>query len=251
MTAFQRTIFILVLFGLGWFAIQRKPDAVIVYPDACAFTIDPLFSDKMQQKIRNFIAVTYQQDKNIDGMLSQIQAEFSCIKSVVIDMQNPEKLHFVIQAYQPLFLMNEKDVVCQSYQIFGQEIFQSHELAKLERVTFSGLISAKNMEYLVQFFTSLQDKKMLQDCTIRWAGKNTIWLDVKKLADKLQDLSLLVSYQTVPGRCDLEQCQKIQGQLLEESCKNPRDKSCKKNKAWICDLRFDQQIIVFSTNKGV
>ena len=120
---------------------------------------------------------------------------------------------------------------------------------------------------------------ILRDFTIRWLNKHAIWLDANKgssfapdsakgyvghskasnfakatsdaMADK-QDLALLVGYDTVPNDHGIKACRQLRSQIVEKPCKDKRGRPCKKDQVtWVCDLRFDQQIVLFSTNKGV
>lgn len=247
MAAFQRTIIgIGIVIGCAWFFTWHTPDMTVVYPDNCVFIIDRLFSRSMQTDIRGFIDKAYKKNKSPSHLLPRIEAHFPAIKSVIIDMQNPEILNFAIQAYQPVFLLNNEHVICQYGKMFDKTIFADHELAKLENIVFDGAPTPKSVGRLMTFVASLTDP-ILKDFSIRWVDKHAVWLDQKHG----QDLSLLVGYDTVPNQHDVMQCRNLRGQISDKPCKSKRGKPCKNNTTWVCDLRFNQQIVLFSTNKGV
>ena len=263
MTAFQRTIICMSL-GIGflWFYKGHRPDMTIVYPDNCVFVIDRLFSRSMQLEIKDFIDASYKKSKNPSNLLPKIESHFPAIKSVVIDMQNPDALNFSIQKYQPMFLINDEHVICQHEKMFNKEVFAQDELTKLENISFDGVPTPKHVERLTRFFLSLTQASheatpgklaetgaILKDFSVRWVDKHAIWLDQKQ--DKGQDLSLLVGYDTVPTMQDVAQCRDLRGQIPDKPCKDKRGRPLKNNTTWVCDLRFDQQIVLFSTNKGV
>jgi len=246
MTAFKKGILVIGLCIGAFFKVWwHHTDMTIVYPDSCAFSIDRLFSRPMQLEIKTFIDAAYKKDKNPSNLLQKIESHFSAIKSVVIDLQNPEVLNFSIRAYQPIFLLNHTTVVCQQGLLFQKNTFARGVLEKLENITFDGVISSKNIDRLLNFFDVVTDH-IVQDFSIRWINKNAIWLDQKQG----QDLSLLVGYDTIPTSNDIEQCRHIRGQVVDKPCKDKKGRPIKNNIRWVCDLRFDRQIILFSTNKG-
>ena len=248
MTAFQRTIICFgIVIGFFWFfANWRTPDMTIVYPDNCVFVIDPFLSRSMQLEIKGFIDEAYKKSKSPSNLLPKIESNFPAIKSVIIDMQNPEQLNFSIQTYQPIFLLNDEHVICQQGKMFSKATFAQSELDKLQNISFEGAPTPKSVGRLMTFFESLTDP-ILQDFSVRWIDKHAIWLDQKEG----QDLSLLVGYNVVPNQHDIMQCRNLRGQISDKPCKDKRGKPCKNNTTWVCDLRFDQQIVLFSTNKGV
>lgn len=281
MTAFQRTIicFGIVIGFLSFFTSWHTPDMTIVYPDNCVFVIDHFFSRSMQFEIKDFIDKAYKKNKSPSNLLPKIESHFPAIKSVVIDMSSlasspaatsafasagavpkedvsSKALNFTIQAYQPVFLLNDEHVVCQYGKMFSKDIFAQSELLKLENISFDGAPTPKKVDLLMSFFESLSNNSdtsfvrkdsLLQEFSVRWIDKHAIWLDSKQE----QDVSLLVGYNIVPTQRDVMQCRKLRGQIADKPCKDKRGKPCKNNMKWVCDLRFDQQIVLFSTNKGV
>jgi hypothetical protein len=251
MTAFQRTMIgIGLVIGLYWFCTQHHTNMQVVYPDDCVFVIDHIFSPAVQLEIKNFIDQAYKKNKTPFGLLPKIESHFPAVKSVIIDMVNPDSLHFTIQSYHPIFMINHEHVVCQQGKMFPISIFAQDQLKKLENISFDGVPTPKNVDRLITFYTSLQDP-ILQDFSVRWIDKHAIWLDQKEHKSLGKDLSLLVGYQTIPNRNDVRECRNIREQISDKPCKDKRGKSCKHNITWVCDLRFDRQIVVFSTNKGV
>jgi len=251
MTAFQKGIVSLgAIFGFLWFWNLQVPNMRIVYPDNCIFTLDNLFSRPMQLEIKKFIDQAYKKSKMPSHILLPIESHFKEIKSIVIDMNNPEALHFTIQAYQPLFIVNNEQVICQYGKMYPQHVFSSKALQSLENISFQGALTPVNQERLVQFFQSLSTP-ILKNFSIRWMHKHDIWLDSKDNKDNLQNLALLVSYQRAPTEQDIQQCRHLRGQMSDKPAKDKRGRLSHDQETWVCDLRFDQQIVVFSTKRGV
>ncbi len=280
MTAFQRTIicFAIIIGIFAFFKPWRTPDMTIVYPDNCAFVIDHFFSRTMQLEIKDFIDAAYKKSKSPANLLPSIESHFPAIKSVIIDMSslveegNIKTLNFTIQAYRPIFLLNDEHVICERGIMLSKATFTQTELNKLENISFQGVPTPKNIDCLMTFFESLSRdaSTILQDFSIRWVDKNSIWLDhkqnnletclgvlsqqsckAKTEAHQSEDWSLLVGYNTMPNQHDIMQCRNLRGQIVDKPCKDKRGRPCKNNTTWVCDLRFDQQIVLFSTNKGV
>ena len=247
MTAFTKGIacFCLLII-LMWLLQWQAPDMTMVYPDNCAFTLDKNFSQSTQLEIKKFIDDAYKKSKNPSHLLPQIESKFIGVQSIIIDMQNPDILHFTIQAYQPIFLLNHEHAVCRCGKFFPISFFSQEKMAQLQNISFDGVPTPKNLERIIRFFELLTDP-ILQDFSIRWIDKHAIWLDQKQGLD----LSLLVGYEHVPTLQDIAQCRQLRGQIVDKPCKDKRGKPCKNKMTWVCDLRFDRQIVLFSTNKGV
>lgn len=251
MTALKKGILAIALgIGLIFLFKWQKPDMTVVYPDNCTFVIDRFFSRSMKLEIKDFIDKAYKKNKTPSNLLPRIESHFPSIKSVVIDMQNPEILNFSIQSYQPIFLLNDEHVVCQHGKMLEKKIFASNELSKLENISFDEAPVPKKVDRLVSFFNSLTDP-ILKDFSVRWVDKHAIWLDQKEGSGRVKDLSLLVGYDFVPNQRDVMQCRNLRGQVSGKPSKDKRGRPLKNNMTWVCDLRFDQQIVLFSTNKGV
>lgn len=246
MTAFKKVIMAIAFIGICfWLSHQCKPDMTLVYPDDCSFSFDANFSHAIKAEMRSFIDAAYKNNKKPAHLLPSIESQFPAIKSIVVDMQNPEQLNFAIQSYQPVCLLNDALVVCQQGHMFEKSIFDHKVVSKLQNVVYEGPLHSKEIERLMKFITSLSDP-ILKDFSIRWLGKYNVWLDQKQG----DDLSLLVGYTLPPTISDIAECRRLRGQIVDAPCKNKRGKPCKNNTTWVCDLRFDQQIVLFSTNKG-
>jgi len=246
MTALKKGIIFIALVISGFFLYQRQTQGMtIVYPDNCVFTIDDAFARAKKIEIKSFIDSAYKKNKNPRNLLISLESHFPDIKSVIIDMQKSESLHFTIQAHQPIFLLNNAQVICQHGKSFDMHVFNQKHLKKLENISFDGAPTFKNIDRIIRFFESLKDP-VLHDFSIRWVSKHAIWLDSKNE----EDLSLLVSYEYPPTSSDVQECRKLRAEIKDKPCKDKRGKPCKRNMTWVCDLRFDQQIVLFSTNKG-
>jgi hypothetical protein len=251
MTAFQRTIIgLIVIIGIMWLFTKHTSDIQIVYPDNCVYVVDHVFSAETASQIKAFIDRAYKKSKNPSGLLPAIEGHFGCVRSIIIDMHNPEALHFTIQAYHPMFMINDEHVVCHEGKMFSMSVFAQDQLAKLENIHFDQVVTPKHVQRLTDFFVSLPSL-FFQDFSVRWVDKHAIWLDQKKDKGFSCDLSLLVGFDVVPTEQDIMDCRKLRGQIVDKPCKDKKGKPCKDNITWVCDLRFNEQIVVFSTNKGV
>jgi len=245
MTALKKNFMMIFLVTGGFFLYRNyMVDMTIIYPDACVFTIDKLFCRAQRLEIKAFIDAAYQKNKNPSSLLPAIEHHFSQIKSIVIDMHNPESLHFTIQAFQPICLVNDQMVICQYGKLFDKKIFDWSVLKKLENISFAGTLSDKNSRRIVDFFNTMPIA-VTQEFSIRWIDKDAIWLDSK--VDK--NFSLMIGLDIVIQPEDIAQCKRLVGAMQEQSYTDRRGKIVKKIERWVCDLRFDRQIILFSTNQ--
>ncbi len=242
MTAFQKLLMgCICIFFLLVVVYRYRPEMTIVYPDSCTFTIDGTFSDELQHRIKLFIDTAYKKNKNPSGLLQSLESKFLQISSIVIDMHHQEQIHFKVQSRQPLFLVDTM-VICSDGSIFDKQNFSSHALANLYTISFQGELNEKVIRLLIKFYEKIP-AIIIQDFSVRWLDQHAIWLDQKTG----QQLSLLVDYESIPTQKDIEQCRQIRGQIVQKPCKTKKGKACKEVVSWVCDLRFDHQIVLFST----
>lgn len=246
MTALRKAIISLSLFFTFFLCFRlQKSDMTIMYPDNCLFTLDHLFSKSMQADIKDFIDKAYKKNRVPSDLLPMIESYFPSIKSIVIDMQNPEFLHFKIQAYEPIFLLNNQFVVCSLGNLFSLDVFSQEYVSSLENIFFQEPLTPVNIDLLVKFYESCPPD-VLKNFLIRWVNKHTIWLDEKKALE----WSMLVTSDFILTLQDVSWCRMVREQIINSSCTNKLSKVSKHKMGWVFDLRFDQQIVVFSTNKG-
>jgi len=240
MAALKKFFIVSMLVGLGFLVYQKYiVTMTIIYPDACIFTIDTMFCRAKRLEMKAFIDAAYQKNKTPTSLLPAIEHHFSEIKSIIIDMQDPESLHFTIQAYQPICIINDSLVICQYGKQFDKKIFDWKVLKNLENISFDGALSDKNSRRIVDFFTTMQDP-IVKEFSIRWIDKDTIWLDSKK--DK--NFSLMIGCNQPLSWQNVAECKQLVSEMQKQSYTDKRGKIVKKIERWVCDLRFDRQIIL-------
>lgn len=239
MKAFTKGLVVLFLIGSFVLILKKyQPDLSIVYPDHCKFTIDNNLSRSEHVAIKSFIDGCYKKDKDPSHLLVKIEENFPSIKSITVDMDDPDFLRFTIHGYRPLFVLNENLIVCEQGKVFEKNIFAIDVIAQLKAVVFT-LKQGKNDIQKLASFVDVVSSRILESFYIRWLGKHRVWLEQK--GEK--QLALLVDHLHVPTIGDVEQCEKIKSQMYDASKK-------RKNITWVCDLRFKDQVVVFSTKKG-
>lgn len=239
MKAFTKGLVILLVAGIVGFVIYKhRPDFSVVYPDQCKFTFDENLSLYQQTMIKQFIDACYKEDKNPQGLLSKIEEKFPIVESVRVDMNDPDLLQFTIHAYRPLFVLNDHLVICQGGHMFEVKQFAKNVIADLKAAVFT-LKQGKNDIKKLANFVDKVSSDVLEKFHIRWLGKHNVWLEQKEH----KDLALLVDYSYLPTIGDVGQCEAIKNQMYDASKKH-------KQATWVCDLRFEGQVVVFSKKKG-
>ena len=240
MATVKKVLLILVMIIFSMWAVQSyQSDVMIVCPNLCKFEFDDSLSFFARKSIQTFIDAQYKKDKNPQKLLSSVEENFPYVKAVTVDMNNPDFFQCIIQVYNPLFLLNGESVICQGGRLFDKDIFSKEFVGGLENILFTFPLGKKDLKQLSHFVESLP-VELLQNFSIRWLGKNSIWLDQKEGLS----LSLLVGHSFVPTMDDVNQCRLIKEQITDKT------KKMAANKTWVCDLRFAQQIVLFSKNKG-
>jgi hypothetical protein len=209
-----------------------------VYPDHCSFSIDDAFSSDYKQKIKLFIDQQYQQSKDPQSIILNIEQSFNGVKAVCVDMNDLETLRFSIAAYNPLFLLNNQHVVCQTGLLFEKDMFDKTRVDTLEQVTYQMEPGVHDMKKLAYFIESL-DADIVHNFAIRWLGKHQVWLHHKQQ----KDFAMLARDRQRLTKDHINQCFKIKDQVQSNI-------STRRDIKWVCDVRFDKQIVVFSTKRG-
>jgi hypothetical protein len=198
----------------------------------------------MHQEITSYINKAYKKRKHPTGLIAKIEARFPAVRSIVIDMQQLDVLKFTIQAHVPLCLINDLYVISHTYKCFKKDIFDEKILMQVPRLEYQGPLHKKNIIQIAQFYESVEPC-IIKDFHICIVDLHTIWFHSKYD----QNLSLLANYRTVPSLLDIVECKKLYEQARQQPYKDKRAKVCNAQSGWVCDIRFDRQIVLSAKEK--
>lgn len=238
----------ILLYGLYLY----QPALPVAYPVNCSFIIDPLFSVEIHNALQDFIQVSYRLDNNPQELIPKIQNRFDMIQSILINLDNPENIIFSITACQPVCKINNDYVTSVNGKLSPASIFTSSAVDSLQNIMVDAPLEQDLVLQVVKFYQALPSL-LLHKIDLHWADAYHIYLNFKlNHQAENHNLSLLTWQQNIPSMHDVECCIELFEKELHglRSIKKNQEK-VKTGISLICDLRFDRQVIVFSTNKGV
>lgn len=225
-------LLILVMIGVGIWLVYKKIDQrlPVMLPNSCLFSLDMGWSESFQEKLSEYIQQLYTSSKNPDHVIQTALHEFPDISAIDVQICNSDKICFHVQAWQPVFLLNNTSVVCHNQALILRNHINESMLNDLMVVTSCMVDDLADMTCFVQALP----KEIYKNYCVDWKNKDEIFLHKKSSRDQLY----LVSTQRLPSIELLEHCDKIY---------EIRPKLSKKNKKeTIFDIRFKNQILVRS-----
>lgn len=188
--------------------------------------LDEGLSESFQDNVTSSICSQYATTKDPQGVISKISEQFPEVSTMKVHLCQTDKICFSLELQKPLFLLNDKFVVCDSDGMIPKDHFNFDVVTNLPRLNCSCDPNASAMR---QFFEKLQES-IQKDFEINWISGTEIILKEKNKPS----VTFVCSEQHVPNQKDIEHCKSIYESLPV--------KNKKKNMSY--DLRFKNQIIV-------
>ncbi len=231
------SILSVIILGLGFklfcsyvFAVQE-----------CNVSIDPCISHSAQQEITACIKDLTDEHVSAKNIIAQLQQQFPFIKSVSIAYVPCGITDIELAVYKPRVLINNQRVLTCNDKLVDKNVFTNYQNKQLIAIATQSdnqddakLTMLK--QYCVQLPTSVFDVYDL--CYVDDAHA---WLHDKKQTS----FSILFNDTSMPSEKVLQYCAQIKNDLISR-----RTFEAKKNKQWIADIRFKNQIVLYSTQGG-
>ena len=212
--------------GFYLFVIKMNKNIQHILPDQCIFSVTDGLARESEENITNYIAGQYSQSKNPQSVISSVNQKFPEVRDMKVYLCKTDKICFSVELQQPIFLLNEQDVVCDNDVILSKEHFQNEVVAQLPRVYCDHKIS---IGVARAFFEKLP-KEIQKSFAILWGDEN----DIALYEHENKKIQFLVTKDSVPTVVDINHCKEIGSTLGSKY----------KKKSITYDLRFKNQIIV-------
>jgi len=230
---------IIALGVVGAISIKKISDHIFSI-DGFSCKIDNNISQAYSCKIISFLHEhKYLKTCCLQGLSEKIQTKFPFIKSIRILKKASGILHIRMGAAAPAFVINKIFVLSREGGLFENVVFSKQAIANLVYIEAS-----------LQDFTLADSlKKMLKglpatcftDYDLLWESSAKSWLRDKNC----NAFSIVFNDTRVVNEKILLTCNKLKNELKERGVFH-----VKQPKRWIADVRFKDQIIVFSDRGG-
>jgi hypothetical protein len=223
-------------------ALYKAREVMFQVRDCCV-SYDPVFSELACAAIDDYLKdVQSRGATSLTSMNEQIQKAFPHIDSIASLFLLPEKVHLSIKAAQPKLCINNQFVLSERKTYFDKAIFAPAALAALPVVDCRSLSPDGQLPAGLRGVGRWIDERVACQYSIVWYSDQAACLRDKQETNFV----VLCSADSMPSDQTLSHCQALKQRLVEaRSLKNESPMQ------WIADVRFNNQIIVYSQKRGV
>lgn len=219
--------------------LGNKAYRLIFTPVTYSITSDNILSTTTQECIKTVVAhdIDYQRVP-LATIAHQLKDTFPFVKGVTIAHLATGTVAIHLTIYKPLMRINSNLVLLESGILESQQSFKSDVIASLSAVSVHESVFTDS-RLTPDFYTCLASisSHLFKGYEINWHNKHELWL-----TDKNQpSFKILCDAHSISNEQKLNLCKK-----LKEEIKGKKEVLLNKSKTWIADIRFDNQIIIFS-----
>ncbi|NBX78484.1 hypothetical protein EBQ93_03910 [bacterium] len=218
-------------YGMNWFDTMQEK----IYPDTAVYNIDPLFSHPYKKKIQTFIDAEYKKNKFPAKIVTQLEKEFIGIKHVTVQVTD-DTIVFSLDAQQPLCRMQDEYVLTALGNIVPQSLYTKSALEKMPRITYPHDTKEHKVHTkLLEFFRKCPDW-VLKNYHIHWKS----WHEIELVHMQDDTNSIKIKADQIITQGVIDDCIQAKTKVAQSRPIKKKDK----DKRWVCDVRFDKQMII-------
>ncbi len=233
-----RIVFIGICILLAYYVFSRSKESVQkIYPTACKYGFDSLFSKEFKKSIESYIDDAYAQNPDPEKLVKTIAKQFPALQQITFDVCQQEHTKFIIHGYKPLLVINNEFVVLASGKVFPVAWYHKKLLHELCNVSYEQVVKKDKVDKRFVKFVVGCPQEILDECSVIWKSHEDIQLRSKK------DTNLVIRTNSsgIPEMQDLEICNN-----MKEKVGTQRGNKKGKKQTMVCDMRFSRQLVVSS-----
>ncbi len=203
----------------------------------CFFVADNhILSKEELNAIIRFINEETDYTKNsLATIAHKLKAEFSHINHIGISHIS-KKLIIKLKPYKPRFVINTDKVFLESGTVKPRSLFNNDMLSTIPSLTINDCF-IDNLSTVCFNALNTISPVLLEQFNLCWENEREVWLSDKKQPQ----FAILTDLKSIMDQQKLDMCQ-----VLKKNIVSRRDFLRKKSTVWIADIRFDNQVIIFS-----
>lgn len=175
--------------------------------------------------------------KSLKDVAHAIKNQFSHIKHVMIT-QAPNGLNVKLKPRTPRFIINNEKILIDSGQLISKYLFNKDAYSMLPALTIDEAACESGcLNYLCHKSLCMVPGKLFKAYDFWWQNKEAVWLTCKEQPHFV----ILTDAESIGNKQKLQLCCN-----LKKDIELKKEFSFKKSMVWIADIRFDNQVIVFS-----
>ena len=227
---------------IGVALILRMTYTGLFSVDRYVFAFDGLLAPTTQTNIKDFIEKNAAFKRSSSAVIaSELKKTFPCVEMVALELVAPRVLHIDIAATKPLVTINKNQVLVESNKVLDRGFFTVHRIDHLYDVQLAHIPAlGEQCTVLTQAVQKLLPSFFSQ-YTVMWNDEFELALRDKNMPD----FSIICNADTIPDFKVLEHCQQLKNTIVQQGTAGHNV-----DQQWIADVRFDKQIILFSTKGG-
>ncbi len=205
--------------------------------------IDKHFSESMHASI---VAFLHERDDvkimKPSDMFTCLRQQFPSIKSIAVDYNASKVLDITIKAAQPVLGLNDQNVLTENGCIVERHLFEKNYIASLNTVNVGDkALAEKQLSESFQEYVRCLPVHFFDQYKVSWLSEREVWLQDKNQ----KKFSLLCSAEVIPNKQMMDYADHIKESLMQRGAFAQQG-----TRKWIADMRFANQIVVFSGKGG-
>ncbi|HEV2600708.1 MAG TPA: hypothetical protein VGT41_00285 [Candidatus Babeliales bacterium] len=213
---------------------------------AYLFSFSPVFAERAKQNIIDYVkqssmsTVSSPVAQNYQ-LTAAIKQQFSCVKRVATQLLPSGAMRVVIDAVEPVLCVNDTYLLAAESGCISKDLFIPSCIAQLPTIRCA-VGSGSDIPVALHQCKQKFSPALCNTYDVIWQDEFCI-----RLQDKQETkFSIICSAQCIPDQTCLLQCEQLKKTVFElsDARKAVRDKQ------WVADVRFNDQIVVYSEKKG-
>jgi len=211
----------------------------LLHPQQYAVVCDAAFSKIVQTNITDYIQNNeLLKASSLSVLNDQIKKQFSCIASITSELYAPGVVQVCVQAVKPVLSVNQSFVLSHAGDCFSKELFTPVSVKQLPDLTVRA-VGDNDISAGLRRASAVLSSSLFDTHAVVWESDHAAYLHDK------QDpwFAIICSAESLPNDQMLSKCEQLKKDL---SVKKRMSQDC-----WVADVRFDNQIVVYSEKRGV
>lgn len=212
-----------------WYVAYSFNESASVY----TLVFDDSFSVQLRHAIADFIRTKNIFTLSSVAVCAQLARQFNQIGSIILESRGPKAVSVVLTSVKPQAVLNGQHVVDQSGAVLSLLDFTQQAVVAVPTLEVCEPIGSSVSTELMKFLARL-DPTVTNMYHIEWHDLTKVYFSDKKNAF----VRLLVTAASGLNREVFERLDFIKNLLSARSARE-------KNRGWIADMRFDNQVVVY------
>ncbi|MBT3455667.1 hypothetical protein HN446_01250 [bacterium] len=168
--------------------------------------------------------------KNPQKLYEKLQHDVPVISQATLVYTSPSEVSVNLKLQHPRLVVNDKYLIMENESVVSADLFKNSIVSPLPHIN----MDHDDISHQFSACVNNLPEDVFKDYEVKWEDNTRI-----KLQDKHDDkFSIIASCSSLPDKLLLSACQKVKEKEL-----SAKPRYLKKNRKWVADIRFKEQIV--------